>query len=192
MNIALEVRRLSERDLTGSFSAGTDADHVKLNLFFAQHAKQNQRRAVSATHVACTNGAIAGFVTIVAGTIDPADIPNHAKGLGRYSQPVLVLARMATDARFQRKGVGDQLMRDVVFAEALSMGERLGCLGVYVDSKPGAITLYQRYGFAALHQAEATESTGMFLPLKTIRSAAARPTQVVASVPLVHPDSAST
>jgi GNAT superfamily N-acetyltransferase len=184
MTLALEIRRLSERDVTGSFSAGAEPDHVKLNEFFARYAKQNQRRTLSATHVACADGVIAGFVTIVGGTIDPTDIPDHAKGLGRYSQPVLIVARMATDARFQRQGVGDRLMREVVFAEAMWMGERLGCLGVYVDPKPGAVTFYQRYGFAALPKPEATEQTRMFLPLQTIRSAASHRSHVVASVPM--------
>lgn len=174
MDIALEVRRLSERDVTGTFSAGAHPEHVKLNEFFQRFAKQSQRRGASVTYVACAEGVIAGFVTIVGGAIDPACIPDHTKGLGRYSQPVLVLARMATDERFQRRGVGDRLMREVVFAEALHMVNRSGCLGVCVDPKAGAITFYERYGFVTLQKTDETEPTRMFLPMRTIRLAAAR------------------
>lgn len=188
MSPELEIRRLSQRDRTGGFSAGTEPDHLKLNEFFGRYAKQSQQRGANATYVACADGIIAGFVTIVAGTIDPADIPDVAKGLGRYSQPVLILARMATDTRFQRRGVGDSLLREVVFAEALHMVERLGCLGIYVDAKPGAVTFYQRYGFAALSRTEEAPSTRMFLPMQTIRSAASPAPNVAGEVsPTVAP-----
>lgn len=185
MGIALESRRLNERDVTGTFSAGTHPDHVKLNELFRRFAKQSQRRGASVTYVACADGVIAGFVTIVGGAIDPACIPEHTKGLGRYSQPVLVLARMATDERFQRRGVGDQLMRDVVFAEALCMVDRTGCLGVFVDPKPGAITFYQRHGFATLPKTEEAEPTRMFLPMQTIRLAASRTPQPASDTPRI-------
>jgi GNAT superfamily N-acetyltransferase len=119
---------------------------------------------------------VAGFVTIAPGTVDPARIADHVKGLGRHSAPVLVLARMATDARFLGQGVGDRLMRDIVFVRAMDLADGYGCVGVYVDAKPGAVTFYPRYGFVSLpSDAPVAEPRPMFLPLKTIRLAASRP-----------------
>jgi GNAT superfamily N-acetyltransferase len=176
MSLELEIRRLSQRDVCGGFSAGTDPDHVKLNEFLHRYAKQNEARQASATSVAWAGGVIAGFVTIAPGTVDPVRIVEHVKGLGRHSAPVLVLARMATDARFRGQGVGARLMRDVVFAKAMDLADGYGCVGVYVDAKPGAVGFYPRYGFAALpSEAVVTEPTPMFLALKTIRLAASRP-----------------
>jgi len=63
MSLALEIqiRRLSERDVTGGFSAGSSPAHVKLNEFFSRYAKQSQRRGASVTHVACVDGVLAGL-----------------------------------------------------------------------------------------------------------------------------------
>jgi hypothetical protein len=44
MSLELEIRRLSQRDVCGGFSAGADPDHVKLNEFFHRYAKQNEGR----------------------------------------------------------------------------------------------------------------------------------------------------
>ena len=162
--------------MCGGFNAGPTADDARLDEFFRSYAKQNEKRQTSATSLAWAATAIAGFVTIVPGTVDPLRIKDHVKGLGRHSAPVLVLARMATDARFQKQGVGDRLPRDVVFPKAIDLADGFGCVGVWVDAKPGAIAFYARYGFVALpSEAITTEPAPMFLPLGTLRTAAPRP-----------------
>lgn len=182
---APEIRRLGQRDLCDGFTSGDEA----LDAFFRQYAKQNERRSVTATSVAVVDGVLAGFVTVVPSGIDPARLKGLVKGLPRQSAGVLVLARMATDTRFQGKGIGSALLRDVVFAGALELAARFGCVGILVDAKPGAVAFYAKYGFVSLlaettaaDDAIATGSreslppqtspTSMFLPLETVRRAA--------------------
>ena len=172
MSLALEVRRLSQRDLCDDFSAGSGEDEVKLNEFFRRYAKKHQARQISATSVAVAGTTIAGFVTITPSVVPAELIKDRVNGLGRYPAPVLLLARMATDARCQRQGVGSRLMRNVVFARALELADGFGCVGVYVDPKPTALAFYSQFGFTAL-PVEGRDPAPMFLPLATIRAALA-------------------
>ena len=63
-----------------------------------------------------------------------------------------------------------------VFSVAMEVREKLGCVGVVVDAKPGAENYYSRYGFVEL---EATEGMleerptpkPMFLAVTTIAQA---------------------
>lgn len=178
--LALEIRRLSERDITGGFSAGSSPDDDVLNKFFRCYAKQSQRKSANTTYVAWKDEEIVGFVTIVGSSINPADISEQAKGLGKQPQPVLLLARMATDFRFQKQGVGTALMREIVFARALKKAEEEGCLGICVDPKPRSVTFYERWGFAKLPPREGAEKPRMFLPLDTVRKAMKEPAPLVA------------
>lgn len=175
MTGAPELRRLGQRDRCGGFSSG----HEALDTYFRQYAKQSERRGLAATTVAWIDGEIAGFVTVVASGVDPSPLRGLVQGLSRQPAPVLVLARMACDARYQRRGIGAVMLRDVVFAGALDMHARFGCAGVFVDAKPDAVSFYARYDFVTLvsatpHDDTATPgrtSTPMFLPMETLRRA---------------------
>jgi len=53
------------------------------------------------------------------------------------------------------------------------MADRVGCVGVLVDAKPGAVEFYRRYGFAELEVVEGRlgdrpAPVPMFLPLGSI------------------------
>ncbi len=177
-----ELRRLSERDVCSGFNSGND----ELDRFLRERAKQNQRRSQSATTLAIVGGVIAGYVTILPASLATDGLKSLVKGLPRQDVPALKLARMACDTRFQGRGIGALLLRDVVFAGALDLAEKFGCIGIYVDAKPGAVSFYAHYGFVALvprvpGEADApsgapvepargeTALTPMFLPLETLR-----------------------
>lgn len=181
---APEIRRLSQRDLCDGFSSGDEA----LDRFFRCYAKQNEKRGITATSIAVVDDAIAGFVTIVPSGIDPTRLKGLVKGLSRQSACVLVLARMATDTRFLGKRIGSTLLRDVVFAGALELAAKFGCVGILVDAKPGAVAFYAKYGFVALtaearpRQSDPSTAEGesapappstkpMFMALETVRAA---------------------
>jgi predicted N-acetyltransferase YhbS len=180
MSLVIDIRRLGQRDPTGGFSAGTSPDDVRLNEFLQRYAKQNEKRQTTATWVAVVGGAIVGFVTITPSSVCSSTLAGLVKGLSGHPASVLMLARMATDARFQGKGIGDRLMRDVVFARAIDLAAGFGCVGVYVDAKERALTFYSRYGFVQLSEPQTPNSTPMFLPLATLRSAIGPITTVIA------------
>lgn len=166
MPLELEIRRLSQKDRCPDFGSGDD----RLDEFFRRYAKQHEARKISATFVACAAETIVGFVTIVPASIPSAPLKAHVKHLSSFPAPVLLLARMATDARFQKQGIGAQLLREV-FARAVVLADGFGCVGIYVDPKPDAVAFYAKYDFAVL-PVEAVPPP-MFLPMGTVRSAMA-------------------
>ena len=69
-----------------------------------------------------------------------------------------------------------------VFSVAIELREKLGCVGVVVDAKPGAENYYARYGFVELEVVEGAleerpTPKPMFLPLAVVEKAlrSARP-----------------
>ncbi len=167
---AVEVRPLEPGDDRSGFVSG-DPD---LDRFFHKYAGQNQfRHHVGTTYVAVAGGTIAGFATVSAASMHVDDMPkNLRRRLPQYPLPVLRLARLAVDQRMQQQGVGRQLLRAVLLL-AREMASRVGCIGVLVDAKPGAVGFYQRYGFEELEILEGRlgdrpPPVPMFLPLGSI------------------------
>jgi len=71
---------------------------------------------------------------------------NLRRRLPAYPLPVLRLARLAVDERFQGHGIGRLLLR-AMFEVALEMRDRVSCIGVVVDAKTDAVAFYASLGF---------------------------------------------
>lgn len=175
----MEIRALRPTDDRSRFESG-DPD---LDRFLRVYAGQNQfRHHVGTTYVAMERTQLIGFVTVSAGSLEIDDLPATAKrALPGYPLPVLRIARLAVDARYQGGGVGKELLR---FALGLSlrMREDYGCVGVVVDAKPDAVSFYGRLGFMALDVTEGLAESrptpvAMFLAAREIELAqrASRP-----------------
>src|SRR5882672_7464024 len=163
----MEIRPLRPGDDRSQFRSGDEA----LDRFFHRYAGQNQfRHHVGVSYVAVEDERILGFATVAPRHIDIEDLPDRLKkNLPRYPIPVLGLARLAVDAAAQSMGLGSQLLR-FVLQLAVKMANDLGCAGVVVDAKPGAVEFYTKYGFAAFDAIEGQsdarpEPTMMWLPI---------------------------
>jgi len=172
----MEIRALRPNDNRSSFRSGDEA----LDRFFHLYAGQNQfRHYLGVTYVAVEQERILGFATIAPRHIDVENLPeSDRKKLPRYPVPVLGLARLAVDATAKGVGLGAQLLRFVLELGAKMAGD-VGCAGVVVDAKPGAVEFYAKFGFAAIDPIEGQADsrplpTMMWLPMRTIQ-AAARP-----------------
>ncbi len=108
--------------------------------------------------------------------IDIEDLPERTRRkLPRYPVPVLGLARLAVDQSAQSIGLGSQLLR-FVLKLAAKMAEEVGCAGVVVDAKPGAVDFYAKYGFVPFEPLEGDSDarprpTAMWLPTEAIKKA---------------------
>lgn len=101
--------------------------------------------------------------------------PTLRRGLPAYPLPILRLARLAVDERFQGHGIGSLLLR-AVLRLALDLRDRLGCIGVVVDAKPDALGFYSVLGFKPIQLAsgilsDRPEPVAMFLPIAQISGA---------------------
>jgi GNAT superfamily N-acetyltransferase len=172
----VEIRRLRKSDDRARFQSG-DPD---LDRFFHSFAGQNQfRHHVGVTYVAVEADAVRGYVTVAPAGIEIDDLPAAMrKNLPRYPLPVLRLARLAVDARFRGRRLGEELLR-FVLELARTMAEEYGCVGVVVDAKAAAVSFYARYGFQAMDAVEGLSDarprpTPMFLPTSEITAASPR------------------
>lgn len=118
-----------------------------------------------------------GFVTISTGEVVAEKL---AKSLRRrlpaYPLPILRLARLAVDERYQGYGIGRLLLR-ATLELALEIRDRVGCIGVVVDAKPDAVTFYSSLGFKPTDLisgalGDRPEPVAMFLPVGQITIAA--------------------
>lgn len=172
----MEIRALRQSDNRSAFESGDEA----LDRFFRRYAGQNQfRHYVGVTYVAVDGDRILGFATVAPRHVDIEELPERARAkLPRYPIPVLGLARLAVDKSAQSMGLGGQLLR-FVLKLAAKMADDVGCAGVVVDAKPGAVDFYAKYGFAPFELLEGQSDahprpTSMWLPIQAIKAASER------------------
>ncbi len=172
----MEIRALGPGDDRSTFESGDEA----LDRFFHLYAGQNQfRHYLGVTWVAVDGRRVLGFATVAPLHLDIEDLPARArKKLPRYPLPVLGLARLAVDKSARSMGLGSQLLRFVLLL-AVRMSEELGCAGVVVDAKPGAVDFYARYGFIPFaplegHSEARPQPVSMWLPIQAIKAAGPR------------------
>lgn len=169
----MEIRALRPSDDRSAFQCGDEA----LDRFFHRYAGQNQfRHYLGVTYVAVDAIRILGFVTVAARHVDIEDLPERSrKKLPHYPVPAVGLARLAVDKSARSMGLGRQLLR-FVLKLALKMADEVGCAGVVVDAKPGAIDFYAKYGFTSFEPIEGQsdarpQSTSMWLGMSAIKGA---------------------
>ena len=172
----MEIRALRQSDDRSAFQSGDET----LDRFFHKYAGQNQfRHYLGVTYVAVDGGRILGFATVAPRHVDIEDLPERTrKKLPRYPVPVLGLARLAVDTSAQSIGLGGQLLR-FVLKLASKMADEVGCAGVVVDAKSGAVDFYAKYGFTPFDPLEGQsdarpQPTAMWLPIQAIKAAGER------------------
>ncbi len=167
----MEIRALRPSDNRSVFQSGDEA----LDRFFHRYAGQNQfRHYLGVTYVAVEGDRILGFATVAARHVDIEDLPERTrKKLPHYPVPALGLARLAVDKSGRSAGIGGQLL-GYVLELAWKMASEVGCTGVVVDAKPGAIDFYAKYGFKPIEPIEGAsdvrpQPTPMWLGMNAIK-----------------------
>lgn len=169
----IRIRRLEPLDERSEFHSG----NIDLDRFFQRYAGQNQfRHHIGTTYVATQSNRITGFVTVSSGEIVAEKIPKALrKHLPSYPLPILRIARLAVDKRFQGYGIGRLLLRSMLEL-ALEMRDRTGCIGVVVDAKSEAVDFYTTLGFKTIELVSGAlgdrpEPIAMLLPIRQIEVA---------------------
>lgn len=113
-----------------AFDCGID----KMNVFLRQTARQHTARHIGVTHVAVEEvGAtrILGYVSLSMKSVRRASLPN-AKKLPGGEYTVAFIGQLATDRKFQGRGIGDRLLSFAQF-QALRVSDVFGLIGVALD-----------------------------------------------------------
>jgi GNAT superfamily N-acetyltransferase len=158
-----EIRPLARDDNRADFSCG----QPELDRFFEHYAGQNQFKLhLAVTYVAVVEGRLAGFATVSVASMERGSVPSARlrRRLPSYPLPVLRLARLGVDTRFQGLGVGRSLLRHVL-SLAVEQRTKLGCVGVVTDAKPAAVAFYEALGFVPLEGVREGLLLGAPLPM---------------------------
>jgi GNAT superfamily N-acetyltransferase len=152
-----------------------DCQDAALTTYLRRYALKNQTRLhVGVTYVGLSGPAqnvILGYYTLAAASIPRlAFTDQHYEGLSPYADvPCILLARLAVDRRFQRRGLGKILLRNAL-ERCLLIGGEIGARCVLVDAYRSAVPWYARFGFISV-SAAAGASQKLFIDLRTVAAA---------------------
>lgn len=117
--------------------------------FVAPRELRESGAGTAKTFVVCTDaGEVAGFYSIATGQVNRVDATQRvAKGVGQHAVPVVVLARLAVDLKFQGMGLGHGLLKDCV-SRVVKIREDVGVRALVTHAKDAeAAEFYSRFGF---------------------------------------------
>jgi predicted N-acetyltransferase YhbS len=122
---------------------------------------------------------VIGYATVVPGHVEIEELTKAERvRLPRHPVPVLRLARLAVDERYQGAGLGRRLVREV-FLLALRTRDDLGCVAVVVDALESRISFYESLGFSPLvplqGRPHVAGTVAMFVSLRKASVAAEEP-----------------
>ena len=158
----LVIEPLGSHHDRAAFSCGEPA----LDSYLQRQASQDIRRRVAQVFVAVgdTPGKIAGYYSLSAASFEKDELPPPlAKRLPHYPVPAVILGRLAIDRTFQRQGLGEALLLDVIRRVLRASGTFAVYAIVVAAKNDSAVKFYERYGFRAF----VTEKRRLFLPLET-------------------------
>ena len=158
----MRIAKLDRQHAIEQFECGQG----DLNRFIARYALQNQLANASTTYVALSGDDVVGYYTLVVGEVAYDDAPERlTKGLARHPVPLMVLARLATDRRWQNKGIGKGMLKDAVL-RTLNAADIAGIRAFAVHAKDdNARAFYEHFDFLP----SPTDPLHLYLLMKDIR-----------------------
>lgn len=133
----------ADHDLSGS-----DCGNTELDRWLTDHARASQKADLARTYLVMTADAVAAYVSLTTGSIRSEAAPKrYARGMPRYPIPTILIARLAVDRRYQRKGLGSRLLAEALRL-ALAASDTAAARLVVVDAVDDqAAAFYGRWGF---------------------------------------------
>jgi GNAT superfamily N-acetyltransferase len=140
------IEKLRRDHPIDAFDCGQEA----LNSWLRKYALQNQGAGAAQTYVGLAGGVVIGYYSLAVGQIEYSDAPERLrKGLARHPVPIMLLARLAVDKDWQKKGVGRALLRDAVL-RTLQAADIAGIRALAVHAKDDqARRYYEQFDFVA-------------------------------------------
>jgi GNAT superfamily N-acetyltransferase len=161
--LARRVEKLCPSHAIEDFDCGRE----ELNRYFVRYAWANQQAGAGLTYVVLVGATVAGYYTLAVGQVMREEAPERlSKGLARHPVPIMLLARLAVDRRWQGQGVGKALLKDAML-RTLQAAEIAGIRGLAVHAKDEeARAFYERFDFVA----SPTDPRHLFVLLKDVRA----------------------
>ena len=136
------------------------------NRFLHQHALQNQHSGGSQTYVGLVDQTVVGYYALAVGSVEQEEAPERVKkGLAKHSIPIMLLARLAVDRHWQKRGIGAGLLKNATL-RTLQAADIAGIRALVVHAKDDeAREFYQHFNFVP----SPSDPLHLFMLLKDIR-----------------------
>ena len=104
-------------------------------------AAYDMKVQVGLTYLARHKKQVVGFMALAMAHLDMSEQPTQGTDI-HGNIPVLVIAALATDSRYERRGVGRHMMNSATLL-ALDMSRRVACRARCLSASLGAIGFYK-------------------------------------------------
>ena len=125
-----------------------DCGKPALTDWLLHRARQAQGSGSARTFVACDQDRVAGYYSLTVGQIDTLEAPERIRrGMGQYPIPLVILARLAVDLGYQKRGLGFSLLQDAI-TRTVAIADQAGIRALLthpIDAEADAF--YRRFGF---------------------------------------------
>ena len=162
MNEARSVEKLRPDHPIECFDCGRE----ELNRYLQRFAWQNQQAGAAQTYIGLAGNAVIGYYTLAVGHVTREEAPERlTKGLASHPVPIMLLARLAVDHRWQGQGVGKALLKDAML-RTLQAADIAGIRAFAVHAKDEEVRrFYLKFDFIP----SPSDPMHLFVLLKDVR-----------------------
>jgi len=141
------LERLGPHHQLGNFHSGNEI----LDRWLQVHALASQQMDVARTFVLVVGERVAGYFSLTMGSVHRAEAPPAlVRGLPGYPVGMVLLARLAVDARDQGQRLGALLLAEAL-RKAVAAGQAAAARLIVVDAiDETAARFYAHHGFVAV------------------------------------------
>ena len=124
-----------------------DSGEPVLDAWLRRRARSNQASGASRTYVVCQEKRVVAYYALASGAIAQASVPGKFRRNMPDPIPVVVLARLAVDRKYQGRGLGRALFRDAAL-RVTHAADTIGIRGMIVQAiSENARKFYVALGF---------------------------------------------
>jgi len=153
-----------KRHNRNNFDCGVEVLNNYLKLMANQHStKDNSRTYVLEDKK--NNSQIIGFYTLTMVSIDLSLLPKNLQKRHQNNHSAGLIARLAVDKRYAKKGFGAWLLVDAL-KKLLMASDTVGFPMIVVDAKEGASSFYDQFGFTPFID----EENKLFISVADVRA----------------------
>lgn len=125
-----------------------DCGKPALTEWLLHHARQAQGSGSARTFVVCEQDRVVAYYSLTVGQIDTLEAPERIRrGMGQYPIPLVILARLAVDMDYQKRGLGFSLLQDAI-TRTVAIADQAGIRALLTHPIDAAAdAFYRRFGF---------------------------------------------
>lgn len=144
---------------------GFDCGREELNRYLWRYAWQNRQAGAAQTYVGLVGETLVGYDTLAVGHVTREAAPERlARGLAHHPIPIMLLARLAVDRRWQGQGIGKALLKEALL-RTLQAADIAGISAFAVHAKDDAARdFYRKFDFVP----SPTDPLHLFVLLKDV------------------------